>query len=112
MRDENNSLGYLGLVVLIAFIGIFLKSCWSGSVADNDIHSHRYIVVAGKYYPTEDIDYIDTDVVFHDKNVITIHFKDGVTYQTQEGQYVFAEDIPDDVMKNKGICYGISNDKE
>lgn len=112
MRDDNKSLGYLGLVVLIAFIGIFIKSCWSGSVADNDIHSHKYIVVAGKYYPTEDIDYIDTDVVFHDKNVITIHFKDGVTYQTQEGQYVFAETMPDDTMKNKGICYGISNDKE
>lgn len=96
MRHEETSLSHIGLVILIVLIGIFVESCWSGSVADSDIHSHKYIVVAGKYYPTEDIEYIETDVVFHDKHVITIHFEDGTTYQTQEGQYVFAEAKPED----------------
>ena len=79
MRHEETPLS-IGLVILIVLIGIFVESCWSGSVADSDIHSHKYIVVAGKYYPTEDIEYIETDVVFHDKHVIIIHFEDGTTY--------------------------------
>lgn len=95
MRHEETPLS-IGLVIVIVLIGIFVESCWSGSVADSDIHSHKYIVVAGKYYPTEDIEYIETDVVFHDKHVITIHFEDGTTYQTQEGQYIFAEAKPED----------------
>lgn len=82
------------IILLLGFILICFESCWSQSVAEDDIHSHKYIVVAGEYYATEDIDYIDTDVVWHDKHVITIHFKNGMTYQTQEGQYVFAETKP------------------
>ena len=87
---------FYGILIFlaIAFLLIWFEACWSHSVAEDDIHKHKYIVVAGEYYATEDIDYIDTDVVWHDKNVITIHFKNGVTYQTQEGQYVFAETKP------------------
>lgn len=82
------------IILLLGFILICFESCWSQSVAEDDIHKHKYIVVAGEYYDTEDIDYIDTDVVWHDKHVVTIHFKNGMTYQTQEGQYVFAETKP------------------
>lgn len=94
--NKNEDIGFEGIVLalIIGFILIWFEACWSKSVAEDDIHGHKYIVVGGEYYATEDIDYIDTDVVWHDKHVITIHFKNGVTYQTQEGQYVFSETKP------------------
>ena len=77
MRHEETPLS-IGLVILIVLIGIFVESCWSGSVADSDIHSHKYIVVAGKYYLTEDIEYID------DEDIEDIEDLDDFEYESEE----------------------------
>jgi len=87
------------IFIVIGFILLCFESCWSNSVAENDIYAHKYICVDGEYYATEDIDYIEPDVFWHDRNVIIIHFKNGVTYQTQEGQYTFAESKPEESTK-------------
>lgn len=95
-RHDGETTFYTILICgLICFILVCFESCWSSSVAENDIHAHKYIYIGGEYYATEDIDYITSDVIMHDKYVITIHFKNGVTYQTQEGQYTFAETKPE-----------------
>lgn len=97
MRDKGEETFYAILICLVlGFICFCFESCWSDSVAENDIYAHKYIIVNGGYYATEDIEYISSDVVRHDKNIITIHFKNGITYQTQEGQYVFAETKPNE----------------
>lgn len=96
-KNDGEATFYTILIfIVISFILLCFESCWSGSVAEDDIYQHKYIVVDGRYYDTrEDIESISADVVMHDKNVIIIHFKDGTTYQAQEGQYTFAESKPE-----------------
>ena len=96
-KNDGEITFYTILIMLaIGFILLCFEGCWSNSVAEDDIYQHKYIVVEGKYYDTrEDIESISADVAMHDKNVITIRFKDGTTYQTQEGQYTFAESKPE-----------------
>ncbi len=94
--DDEKDFYMIFICVVICFILLGFESCWSNSVVENDIYAHKYIYVDGEYYATEDIDYITSDVIMHDKHVITIHFKNGVTYQTQEGQYTFAESKPEE----------------
>ena len=95
-RDSEATFYTILIFIVIGFMLFCFESCWSNSIAENDIYAHKYIVVEGRYYDTrEDIDSIDPDVVMHDKNIITIRFKDGTIYQTQEGQYTFAESKPE-----------------
>lgn len=93
-RDGEATFYTILIFIVIGFILFCLEGCWSNSVAENDIYAHKYICIGSEYYATEDIDYIESDVFWHDRNVITIHFKNGMTYQTQEGQYIFAESKP------------------
>ena len=93
-RDGEATFYTILIFIVIGFILFCLEGCWSNSVAENDIYAHKYIYIGDEYYATEDIDYIESDVFWHDRNVITIHFKNGMTYQTQEGQYIFAESKP------------------
>lgn len=96
-RHDGETTFYTILIfIVIGFILLCFESCWSNSVAEDDVYQHKYIVIEGKYYDTrEDIESISADVVMHDKHVITIRFKDGTVYQTQEGQYTFAETKPE-----------------
>lgn len=95
-HDDEATFYTVLIFIVIGFILLCFESCWSNSVAEDDVYQHKYIVIEGKYYDTkEDIESISADVVMRDKHVITIRFKDGTVYQTQEGQYTFAENKPE-----------------